>query len=160
MFSFVLILLGKFFCVGSSGNISMSKLFHSHLTILHYRVHNERNFFIVLTFKEEAFSLWNDDRGCLKDTSTISAPPHKKKCKNLRNYFSVSYWFNCLNELQSKRWPTWYIPCSWNEVMATKRASAELLKFVIKRKLVFIHKNICQPWICCCICFFFLEIPK
>lgn len=52
-----------FVAVGSSGNISMSKLFHSHLSILHYRVHNERNFFIVLAFKGVAFSPSNEMTG-------------------------------------------------------------------------------------------------
>lgn len=36
---------------------NLNKVFHSHLTILHFRVHNnERNFFIVFGIKDKAFS--------------------------------------------------------------------------------------------------------
>lgn len=83
--------------------------------------------------------------------------------KNLRNYFSVSYWFNCLNELQSKRWPTWCIPVSPQQMKQCQQRGqrAVLLKFVINRKLVFIweKKSICS-WNERIVAFFLFEFQN
>lgn len=83
---------------GSSGNISIRKLFYSHLTILHYRVHNERNFFIVFTFQSRSLYFIKRWQG-LSEGHTASPREEEKTETNATQKNSEKYIFQSRTDL-------------------------------------------------------------